>query len=50
MPSATVMRNVNHNNVMFIYQLVPMEQIALSLSHRGFEEGTHREEGKGDET
>jgi hypothetical protein len=27
-----------------------MEQIALSLSHRGFEEGTHREEGKGDET
>jgi hypothetical protein len=25
MPSVTVMRNVHHNNVMFIYQLVPME-------------------------
>jgi hypothetical protein len=23
-----VMRNVHHNNVMFIFQLVPMEQIA----------------------
>jgi hypothetical protein len=50
MPSLSVKRNHNHNNVMFIYQLVPMEQIALSLSHGGFKEGTHKEEGKTNET
>jgi hypothetical protein len=51
MSSVTVVRNVHHNNLMFIYQLVPtMEQIALSLSHGGLEEGTHKDEGKTDET
>ena len=32
-PSVTVMWNIHHNNVIFINDLFPMEQIALSLSY-----------------